>query len=278
MAKDPAYPMYAQDFDMDTASWSVTAVGIHLRLLNYSWINGPLPTDTESLARIVRFDHGNFKKVWCPLIISKWTKTEHGLINSRMESERQKRKQFVDNQRERANKRWDRKDATAFPTNKSEGIPSRCFSSSPSLSSSYSTTNQKIKEKEVKEKEKASADEPSSLILPKDIKPDIWKGFVEMRKKIKAPLTQKGSELILIELDKIGQDKNDVLNQSIRNSWRGVFGLHTQGGFNGNRNERNNNRTSATKSSQKTTGSEHQGVFLQDNGVWPEDHREVAPD
>jgi len=149
-------------------------------------------------------------------------------------------------------------------------------SSSSSFSSSTSTTK-KTKEKEVKEKEKPAPAESPSLILPKDIKPDVWKGFVEMRKKLKAPLTEKGSELILIELDKIGQDKNDVLSQSIRNSWRGVFELHTQGGFNGNRNERNNSRPGSRESSQKTTGSGHQGLFLQPGGEWPEDHREVAP-
>jgi uncharacterized protein YdaU (DUF1376 family) len=104
MAKNPAYPMYAQDFDMDTASWSVTAIGAYIRLMNYSWINGPLPDDTEALARIARMDHGNFRKVWCPLVISKWTKTEHGLVNSRMEIEREKRAKFIDHQRSKGKK------------------------------------------------------------------------------------------------------------------------------------------------------------------------------
>jgi hypothetical protein len=64
--------------------------------------------------------------------------------------------------------------------------------------------------------------------LPEDIKPDIWAGFEEMRRGIKAPLTHKARLLILSELEKIGGDKNAILEQSISRSWRGVFPLRTQ--------------------------------------------------
>ena len=112
MAKDPSYPMYPQDFDMDTASWSPLAVGVYIRLLNYSWINGPIPEDTKLLSSIVRMDHGNFKKVW-PMIATKWKKTNglttntvyplgdgiekktnDGLVNRRMEEERESRRLY----------------------------------------------------------------------------------------------------------------------------------------------------------------------------------------
>jgi hypothetical protein len=49
-----------------------------------------------------------------------------------------------------------------------------------------------------------------------------------MRKKIKAPLTDKARSLIVSELNKIGQDKNKVLEQSIEKAWRGVFPLREQ--------------------------------------------------
>lgn len=147
MAKDPAYPMYAQDFDMDTASWPVTAVGIHVRLLNYSWINGPLPDDTEALSRIVRLDHGNFRKLWIRIVTGKWTKTEEGLVNSRMELEREKRRSFVESQRLRANRRWNSTDAAALPTDEPSNMPATCnsFSSSISFSSSKESKNKERK-------------------------------------------------------------------------------------------------------------------------------------
>ena len=37
MAKDPAYPMYAQDFDMDTADWGIDEIGVYIR--NTSIVN-----------------------------------------------------------------------------------------------------------------------------------------------------------------------------------------------------------------------------------------------
>lgn len=140
MAKNPAYPMYAQDFDMDTASWSVTAIGVYVRLMNYSWINGPLPDDTEALARIARMDHGNFRKVWCPLVQSKWMKTEHGLVNSRMEIEREKRAKFIEHQRSKGKKsgevRGNRGSTVVEPEHEPEGnlsFSSSLGSNEPSL-------------------------------------------------------------------------------------------------------------------------------------------------
>jgi hypothetical protein len=52
--------------------------------------------------------------------------------------------------------------------------------------------------------------------------------FIEMRKQIKSPLTEKALTLTLNKLDKLGesdQEKIDILNQSIINSWKGVFAL-----------------------------------------------------
>ncbi len=73
-----------------------------------------------------------------------------------------------------------------------------------------------------------------AFVLPDDIDPDIWKAYIEMRKKIKAPLTETAMKLTLDELDKLkrtlGNDKNKVLKQSIQKSWRGVFPLKAEKG------------------------------------------------
>lgn len=46
--------------------------------------------------------------------------------------------------------------------------------------------------------------------------------FIKMRKKIKKPLTDYALELILKKLDKF-DNKIEVLEQSIINSWQGIF-------------------------------------------------------
>ncbi len=52
--------------------------------------------------------------------------------------------------------------------------------------------------------------------------------FLKMRKAIKKPMTDRAMTLILNKLDKLGNSDNEkieVLNQSIVNSWQGIFEL-----------------------------------------------------
>lgn len=52
--------------------------------------------------------------------------------------------------------------------------------------------------------------------------------FVEFRKKIKAPMTEKAVDLMIGKLDKMTTDNNEkiaILEQSIMNGWKGVFPL-----------------------------------------------------
>lgn len=62
--------------------------------------------------------------------------------------------------------------------------------------------------------------------LPKYIDPEAWEGFVEMRKRIKAPLTVRAATLVLFELQRIkdaGHDANASLDQSTMKCWRDVW-------------------------------------------------------
>lgn len=84
------------------------------------------------------------------------------------------------------------------------------------------------KDKEKKRKKPEKKPVTASVTLPPEIDDEIWKDFIEMRQKIKAPLTERAKKEILTDLEKIGQDKNEVLKQSIKKSWRGVFELKDQ--------------------------------------------------
>ncbi len=58
-------------------------------------------------------------------------------------------------------------------------------------------------------------------------------GFIEMRKAIKKPLTENALKLIFNKLDKLSSseaEKEEILNQSIMNSWQGVFPLKNSAG------------------------------------------------
>lgn len=62
--------------------------------------------------------------------------------------------------------------------------------------------------------------------LPEWIPTETWEAFVEMRNKIRAPMTRFASKCIVADLERIkeaGGNPVAALEQSISRSWRGVF-------------------------------------------------------
>lgn len=59
---------------------------------------------------------------------------------------------------------------------------------------------------------------------------EALRAFAEMRKKIRAPLTERGKKNIMSKLEKLAPGNDEmkiaILDQSIERSWRGVFSLH----------------------------------------------------
>lgn len=73
------------------------------------------------------------------------------------------------------------------------------------------------------------------FVLPDWISQDSWDGFVEMRKKIKKPLTDRACTGIINKLDKFGRQNADaILDQSTENCWQTVYELKEQPQQSGN--------------------------------------------
>jgi uncharacterized protein YdaU (DUF1376 family) len=111
MGKSPAFQLYASDFDMDTAAWTCDQVGAYMRLLMYEWVNGGLPKENASLARIARIDPRNMQKMWSTVLAKKFTLDSANLyVNNRLETEREKQEIYKKSQAEkgkkRASERW----------------------------------------------------------------------------------------------------------------------------------------------------------------------------
>jgi len=69
-----------------------------------------------------------------------------------------------------------------------------------------------------------------SLPIPEWIPAETWQAFVEMRAKIRRPLTKHATYLAVHTLEELKQAGNDpqlVLEQSILNSWQGLFELRS---------------------------------------------------
>ena len=62
--------------------------------------------------------------------------------------------------------------------------------------------------------------------LPPWLDSELWEDYLDMRKKLKAAPTEKAKKLLISKLDKLkseGQDPDEILKQSIENSWKGLF-------------------------------------------------------
>ncbi len=84
------------------------------------------------------------------------------------------------------------------------------------------------KESKVKDSKIPPIVPQGTFCLPDWIKKENWSAFTEMRTKLRAPLTERAKALIVSRLSSLraaGDDPNEVLNQSVMNSWKGVFPL-----------------------------------------------------
>ena len=84
----------------------------------------------------------------------------------------------------------------------------------------------------VKARKRADADD--SWVLPNWIPQDTWRDFEQMRRSMRKPMTPAASRLIVRKLEELRDDGDDpqrVLEQSIQNSWVGVFQLKGQRGI-----------------------------------------------
>ena len=100
----------------------------------------------------------------------------------------------------------------------------------------YSVTDEeKRREEKRRDKKKVLQQQGFDFLkIPDFVSPENWKAYLEMRKSIKKPLTTKKQfELAIKKLEVLknkGNDANEILEQSILNSWQGLFEVKKQGG------------------------------------------------
>lgn len=96
MAKDPAFPFYAQDYLVDTIRWSRGMQGLHVSLIAESWANGGLMDEGGQPAGLGSTD----VELWFK-IKHKWKLVEGMWISEKLEEVRAARNIFKEKQREK---------------------------------------------------------------------------------------------------------------------------------------------------------------------------------
>ena len=87
----------------------------------------------------------------------------------------------------------------------------------------------KDKEEDKKEKKKRKDNTPTVYYPTDDLLNQAFIDYVEMRKQIKSPMTERAIQLAMNKLETLSAGDNDkairILEQSVMNSWKGLFAL-----------------------------------------------------
>lgn len=92
----------------------------------------------------------------------------------------------------------------------------------------YSKEEETEKEDKYLEKKKISKKEKESFSLPSDIPVEAWNDYIDMRIKVRKPMTDKAKQMAITQLYAFreqGYDMAGVLQQSVFNSWQGLFAI-----------------------------------------------------
>ncbi len=85
--RHPLLPFDAFAWSCDTCALSLEAQGAYLRLLAWSWINGPLPLDKRARGKILGV-HGHVARRLWETLSCYFLETKDGFINKRLERDR----------------------------------------------------------------------------------------------------------------------------------------------------------------------------------------------
>lgn len=101
MAKNPILPLYYNDIDRSTRTWSDEEFGAYMRLLIEQWDKGYLPNDYQKLTRLSTSLDRNWK-----FLKDKFPEVDGVLKNPVMEEIRAKRNKFSEKQKNNVQKRY----------------------------------------------------------------------------------------------------------------------------------------------------------------------------
>ena len=255
-------PLYWADYMNDTSMLSLAEHGAYMMLLKEYWQQGgALENDRERIYRACKAINEDDQRN-IDYILDKFFQEKSGkFYNKRADLELKKAKK---NKRQRSEA--GRLSGVARRTNvqrEHERTPEQNTNPTPTPSLfELSKDNSSLP------REGAAV----KFELPEWLPEEDWQGFVEMRKKIKAPLTPQAIALTIRDLTKIknaGLNPVEAIQKSTQNAWRGVFSPREE--LHGKRT--NGRATNGGNAGNARTTSAHEGFSSQGyevTGKWSE--------
>lgn len=247
--KLPFLPFYVNDWETDekVRSMGPATRGYYLALLIMQWREGSIPSDRRELKRLLQFPRD-------PMVLAPGVMPEgYTPVDYENDSE------YIDldailkqclscfspngNKARLVNPKLElvRKRHLGIRRAKSEGGKVGRLSQLQSMPK-HTLGNQNQNQNQ-NQKERVTPPTPSrgiEVVLPPWIPVEAWAGFLEMRKKIHKPLTERAVQLAIGKLETLkasGNSPLEVLNQSTMNCWQGLFEVKKNGGAYVNRAE-----------------------------------------
>jgi hypothetical protein len=226
--KPPAFQFYPKDWLSSKTVLRMTPAqcGYFINLLANAWDNDPpgtLPNDPDILWRLARAESkavfeadGALVLTQFPLARGGKTRFNHKLTGE-YKAQVARRLRFSRAGRAGANAKWDNKlhgdangDAIKMP-----------MASMPCSASAFASASASAKHNKARRSQKTLP-----FCLPDWVPKEAWNSYLEMRNRIKKPATNHAMELAVRKLEELaneGYSPAIVLEQSILNSWQGLF-------------------------------------------------------
>ena len=226
MAKVKGREHFWFKFDIDayedsTDHLSALEDGTYNRLIrHYYKTYKPIPLDEQQIVRIARAHSAEEIAAVSRILREFFEQLEDGWHNKRCDREILEAKKISRLRSKSAHQRWDDKpDANAH---------AKAYPSSHANGKQLDTQLQLQKHKELEPKAKARC----AFELPPWVPQEAWNHYTEMRNRIRKPMTdqaKKWAVKLLESLRKRGHEPRAVLEQSVFNSWQGLFEVKGDG-------------------------------------------------
>lgn len=209
MAKDPAFPFYAQDFMSGVMHLTMAERGVYITLLAYQWSHFKIPK--KRLGLIVNL-------IWEDMseeLKEKFVEDGDFFFNQRLESEREKRKIFKEKQSKNGKK---------------GGRPRIDKNPNKTQTKSQKKPLEDENENESDNESKSDNEKKGKPVFPFDSKNfkaqwDHWKIYKKTEFKFNYKSLQS-EQAALNSLSKLANDEKtaiEIIHQSMSNGWKGFF-------------------------------------------------------
>lgn len=205
MAKNPILPLYYNDIDRATRTWTDEEFGAYMRLLIEQWDKGGLPNDYQKLTRLATSLDTNWE-----FLKNKFELVDGLLKNPVMEEIREKRRKHSEKQSDNVRKRYQKSTKTD-----TKYLP---------LENEYEIENEIVND------DKGGVGEKEGIVYPFDtinFKKTwaIWKGYRKGEHNL-FYRTLESEQSALRELSRIApteQQAIQIIDTAMANTWKNLY-------------------------------------------------------